>query len=333
MTPGAADTRDGLVVVGLGLVGGSLARALVAAGTDVAGWDPDPVTREAARAAGVRVLTSLDDLADVPAPLVVVATPLRVVPQTARALSDVLGADAVVTDVGSVKGPVRDAMTAAGLADRYVGAHPMAGTEHTGFLASTPDLLVGVRWAVTVHPTTSTAAFLRVVDLVTRVLHGTVHPLTDTVHDEAAALVSHVPHILATELLNVVAHSPIRDVALGLAAGSFRDGTRVARTDPRRTEAMVVENAPWVVAALRVVARDLEALADQLQDNAPTGEFFDRADAVRRGPTGAARTETVRTVGLDDGWQEALATRGAAGALVTSADVVHGTLLVIDPDD
>lgn len=321
--------RGPVAVVGLGLIGGSLARSLVAAGTDVVGWDPDGQTMLAAADAGIRAVGSIDEVCGAEPWLVVIAVPLRVVDQTARALAPVLARGAFVTDVGSVKGPVRDAMVAAGLEDRFIGAHPMAGTEHSGFQASDTQLLRDARWAVTLDATTPMEGFLAVVELVVDVLGGTVHPLSDSVHDEAAALISHVPHVVATELLNIVAHSTITDVAVGLAAGSFRDGTRVARTDPARTEAMVVENAGWVGPALRVAARDLERLADALDSNGPTGWFFSRADALRAGGAEPG-SQTLSTVTLDPQgpWQTELVALGARGGRITGTG--EGSSVVVE---
>ncbi|MBE9941362.1 prephenate dehydrogenase, partial [Cellulosimicrobium cellulans] len=247
------------------------------------------------------------------------AVPLRAMRAVAADVARHVRGATVVTDVGSVKGAVRDAVRSAGLDARYVGAHPMAGTEHSGFEASDPAMLAGARWAVTVDATTRPDAFTSVLRLVTGPLGGTVHVLTDDVHDESTALVSHVPHVLATELLGVVADAPVRDVALGLAAGSFRDATRVGRTDPRRTEAMVTDNAVWVASALRVVVRDLEQLVRALETNAPVGEFFDRPDPVRAATGGTG--EPVR-VDLDDAgtWRETLTAAGARGAVVVDVE-------------
>lgn len=329
-----------VAVLGLGLIGGSLARRLLETGTPVVGWDPDPATREAARALGVEVLAAPADLAGADADLVVVAVPLRAVDQTAQLLASVLGPDTVVTDVGSVKTPVRAAMDRAGLTDRYVGAHPMAGTEHSGFGASHADLLVGARWALTLDRTTSERAFLMVAAMITATFDGVVYPLADDVHDEAAALISHLPHVMATELLNLVAHAAIRPVAVGLSAGSFRDGTRVARTTPRRTQAMVTDNAAWVAPVLRRAIAELEQLAGALESNGPTDEFFDRADVLRDAEDGtvddAAGTpeaEDVQSLVLADlpGWQEHLSELGASGGQVLAADPAHGSVVVVAP--
>lgn len=335
-----------VAVLGLGLIGGSVARRLLERGVTVTGWDPDAATREGARALGIDVLSGPGDLAGADVDLVVVAVPLRAVDQTAQLLAGVLGPQTVVMDVASVKAPVRAAMARAGLSAQYVGAHPMAGTEHAGFDASHGDLLAGARWALTLDHDTPARGFLMVAAMITATFDGVVYPLTDDVHDEAAALISHVPHVVATELLNLVAHAAVRPVAVGLSAGSFRDGTRVARTTPRRTQAMVTDNAAWVAPALRRVIADLEQLAGELESNAPTDEFFDRADVLRADTAGstdattststdaqAPDAEVVQTLTLADllDWQQTLSSLGASGGRVLAADAARGTVVVVAP--
>ncbi|SKC52455.1 prephenate dehydrogenase [Krasilnikoviella flava] len=321
-----------VAVVGLGLVGGSLTRLLAARGADVVATDTHPGARSDARAVGLRVTDDLAALCATEPDLVVLAVPLRAVRATAAELAPLLaGSDATLSDVGSVKGPVRAAVGAAGLADRYVGAHPMAGTEHSGFAASDAALLDGAPWAVTVAaPGTAApgepARLARVLRLVTGPLGGTAAVVTDDRHDEAAALVSHVPHVLATQLLNAVAGAPVRDLALGLAAGSFRDGTRVALTDPARTEAMVTENAAWVAPALRKAVRDLEVVIGALETNGSLHDVFHAADEVRELRAGAR----ARSGGPDEdlpvggawtaGLVDDLVARCTAGAVVVRAD-------------
>lgn len=312
----ASDGAVRVAVLGLGLVGGSVARLLHERGVHVTGYDASSTTRAAAREAGLRVVAGVAELCAEEPDVLVLAVPLRTMRAVATEVARHVRGTTVLTDVGSVKAAVRDAVRSAGLDARYVGAHPMAGTEHSGFEASAAAMLAGARWAVTVDDSTPRDAFATVLRLVTGPLGGTVHVLTDDVHDESTALVSHVPHVLATELLGVVADAPVRDVALGLAAGSFRDATRVGRTDPRRTEAMVTDNAAWVASALRVVVRDLEQLVHALETNGPVGEFFDRPEPVRgpdRAPSG-----TARRVELDDEgrWRATLTEAGARGGVV-----------------
>ncbi|ROS76928.1 prephenate dehydrogenase/arogenate dehydrogenase family protein [Cellulomonas sp. PhB143] len=325
-----------VVVVGLGLLGGSVARTLAAGGHRVVGVDPSPATRAAARACGIAAVADATGIAGASGPgggpvgapsVVVLAVPLRAMGTAAAAVAPLVGAGTVLTDVGSVKAAVRAAVDAAGLGERYVGAHPMAGTERSGFEASSADLLPGARWAVTVAPGTRPDALATVLDLVTGPLGGTVTLLDDAAHDRAVALVSHVPHVLATELLGLVARSGSAGPALALAAGSFRDGTRVARTDPRRTEAMVVQNASAVAPLLREAADALSALAQRLERGAAVAGFFDAPDPVRealdRGsvvPGPRAGTPPGRELLGAPGWRERLLGAGAAGAVVVGVE-------------
>ena len=298
-----------VAVLGLGLIGGSLARDLRERGMEVTGQDVDAATVFAARAAGI---DAHHDMATALAgcDLVVLAVPLKAMRATAQVLASHIGvtADATVIDVGSVKAEVREVMASAGLADRYVGAHPMAGTQWSGFEASAADMLRGVCWAVTSAAGQLSTGQLStgqagtgqagtgyvaggsvpaqgreaaVVNWIEQTLEGQVVRLSDEEHDEAVALISHVPHVLGTWLLNAVSSAGVRDAALTLAAGSFRDATRVALTTPERTEAMVTQNADWVAAALRKASRDLAALAQDLESNGDVSGFFHAADDLR----------------------------------------------------
>src|SRR3954470_14212760 len=131
-------------VVGLAQRGGSLAAALVAAGRPVSGWDVDPAARDAAAARGVRITRELSGV-------VVLAVPL---PAMATALDELtVAADATVTDLGSVKRPVLETLGTS-FGARYVGGHPMCGTERSGHAAVDPDLFSGARWAVCLEPGT-----------------------------------------------------------------------------------------------------------------------------------------------------------------------------------
>ncbi|WP_278236788.1 prephenate dehydrogenase/arogenate dehydrogenase family protein [Isoptericola sp. AK164] len=315
-----------VAVVGLGLIGGSLARLLAARGADVVATDASPSARAAARRAGLAVTDDVAGCVDA-ADLVVLAVPLRAMTTVAEHVAAHAPATATVTDVGSVKSPVRAAVAAAGLAARYVGAHPMAGTEHSGFDASDVALLDGVVWAVTVDDAVAVDPdrVATVLAWVTGVCAGRAVVLTDDVHDEAAALVSHVPHVVATQLLNAVAGAPVGPVARLLAAGSFRDGTRVALTDPARTEAMVTENAAWVAPALRKVVRDLELVVHRLESNASVHDFFHAADDLRVERRAAAGSPAPapgpsETLARGAGWPALLVERCTGGAVVTGLD-------------
>ena len=231
-------------VVGLGQLGGSLAAALAAGGRPVSGWDVDPAARDAAAARGVRITQEF-------AGVVVLAVPLPVMGSALEGLA--VDADATITDLGSVKRPVLETL-GAGLGNRFVGGHPMCGTERSGHTAVDPDLFTGARWALCLEPDTDLARWLRVAEVALSV-GAEVVPVTAAEHDDAVAAISHVPHLLAAALAAAAADAG--PLALGLAAGSFRDGTRVAGSDPALVTAMVEGNAGPTAAALARVQQQL----------------------------------------------------------------------------
>jgi prephenate dehydrogenase len=182
--------------------------------------------------------------------VVVLAVPL---PAMARALDGLAVApDATITDLGSVKAPVLASLGGA-YGGRFVGGHPMCGTERSGHQAADPGLFAGARWAVCLDEGTELPRWLRVAEVALAV-GAEVVPTTSAEHDAAVAAVSHVPHLLAAAL--AAAAGEAGPLALALAAGSFRDGTRVAGSDPAFVTAMVEGNAGPVAAALdRVLAQ------------------------------------------------------------------------------
>lgn len=258
-------------VVGLGLIGGSLALRLHAAGRPVVGSDPDAATREAAAATGLEVhaepgpwLSGCD--------LVVVCAPLDAMDVVLARVAEHVDEAATVIDVGSVKRPVHQAARAAGLGHRFVGAHPMAGTERTGFEHADPALLEGATWAVTLEPGDPAGLdrAARVARFLATDLAATVCVLPPEVHDETAAVISHVPHVLAHLLLVGAEESGHPELAGIMAAGSFRDGTRVAGTNPARTRNMLLGNSRAVEAELSRLRSRLDQLSAVLAEGDDT---------------------------------------------------------------
>ena len=251
-------------VVGLGQLGGSLAAALVAAGRPVSGWDTDPAARDAAAARGVTVTRELSGV-------VVLAVPL---PAMATALDGlVVDPDATVTDLGSVKVPVLAELGPV-LGGRFVGGHPMCGTERSGHEAVDPSLFTRARWALCVEPGTELPRWLRVAEVALAV-GAEVVPVTAAEHDDAVAAISHVPHLLAAALAAAAAEAG--PLALALAAGSFRSGTRVIGSDPGFVTAMVEGNAAPTAAALERVLAQLRR---------PRAELVSAGHAVVTRPDG-----------------------------------------------
>ncbi|MGC5049898.1 prephenate dehydrogenase [Micromonospora sp. DT48] len=279
----SSDARLRAAVVGTGLIGGSVLLRLHAAGIDVTGWDPDEPTRRQARLAGLPTAERLTEAVS-GRDVVFLGGPLPTLPATLAEVAAATGEGCLLTDVGSTKAELAAFAVERGLTDRFVPGHPMAGTDQAGLAAASPDLFTGAAWVLCPAPG-GLAAFRRLATLVTEVFAARVVPLAADRHDAVVALASHVPHLLAGALAGAAHRSPSRDAVLALAAGSFRDGTRVAGTPPHRTGNMLRGNRDQVLAALAQVTAFLDELAGALR--------VDDADALlaRYAEAGAARSE------------------------------------------
>lgn len=325
-----------IAVIGLGLIGGSLLRALAGAGHAVRGYDADPATRATARTAAAQAPAYgrwqvaggiRDALAD--AELAVVAVPL---PAIDEVLYELVGAGytGLVTDATSVKAPVRQLVeqrmrrSHSQLAG-FVGGHPMAGRETSGFTAADPDLFTGCSWVLCLEQDTSLADWLTLADLFTR-LGARVVPATADEHDRAVAAVSHVPHLLAAALAGSVADDPL---ALTLAAGSFRDGTRVAASPPELTASICAGNPGAVAPALAAVSAALAGAAAALESGRPIPALRDwlaEGSAVRTAwpPQPGSRLDLPANHG-------ALLRLGRAGGWVTAVAADRRTVTATRP--
>lgn len=232
-----------VAIVGVGLIGGSLALAARAAGLigSVVGVGRGEANLAVARKRGICDRTTRD-LADIgPVDLVVLAMPVRSTEAIARALLPHLRPGTVVTDVGSVKAPVVEAMEAVLPPDRpFVGAHPIAGTEHSGAAAADPNLFHGARCVLT--PTTHTDhGALALVDALWRGVGAQVEQMTPARHDQTLAWTSHLVHVIAYTLARAI---EARDPGLFEFAGpSLRDATRVAASAPEMWRDILLTNA------------------------------------------------------------------------------------------
>lgn len=275
-------------VVGAGLIGGSVALRLRAAGHDVVVVDPDAATRELVAAVGFVVASEVAPaLAD--RDLVVLAGPLDAMPDALAAVA-VASPSALVIDVGSVKGAVHAAVATTDLGARYVGCHPMGGSEQSGFAHADADLLAGITWAVTYPDDVAAASWqtpvVTVVELLVAAFGATVLVVDAAEHDTSVALVSHLPHVVANALLGVVETSA-EPAARHLVAGSFGDGTRVAGRNPVRTRNMLADNHTALAGVLDRMIAELQAYRAEL-DAPYDGPLLARLDAV------ADAADTVR---------------------------------------
>ncbi|MEM8747914.1 MAG: prephenate dehydrogenase/arogenate dehydrogenase family protein [Actinomycetota bacterium] len=237
-------------VIGLGLIGGSIALALRARGWNVSGIDErDDVVARA------RELDAIDTVGlDPDAEITFVAVPvLAGTDQVKRALAETSG---LVTDVGSVKAPICSAIDD----ERFVGGHPMAGSERDGLDGAEADMFSGAIWVLTPRGDAADGTFARLTSILSS-LGAEVVAVTPERHDEVVAVVSHVPHLTAAALMGVAADRSIQNAALlRLAAGGFRDMTRVASGRPDIWLDICEENRPAISAALGELVTALDAL-------------------------------------------------------------------------
>jgi prephenate dehydrogenase len=314
-------TVRSVAVLGLGLIGGSLARRL-APELDVVGYDTDPGTRAAADAVGLATTGSVE-AAVAGRDLVVLAVPLPAYPQVLPAVAGA-AADAIVTDVASVKAPplatARATLGPAGT--RYVGGHPMAGSERSGFGSSDAQLFQGAAWVLCLEADTDTAAWLAVAGIVAG-LGARVVPARAAGHDAAVARVSGLPHLLALALATAgVAGGPL---ALALAAGSFRDGTRVAGARPELFATLCDGNRAALAEATDEVLAALTEARDALRSGGSVAPLVATGRAARRHWAGTGLGGNPSTVDVSvAGSETVLLELGAAGGHVTG---VTGTVL------
>jgi len=276
-----------LAVIGVGLIGGSLARALRAAGCvgEVVGCGRSAANLDRALELGVIDRWSHDPAQAVAgADLVFVAVPLGTMGQVFGAIRDALAPDAVVTDGGSVKGSVvLDARAAFGqVPPRLVPGHPIAGTERSGVDASFPELYQGRRVILTPLEETDPRAVERVTAM-WEACGADVTLMEVAHHDEILAATSHLPHMLAFGLVDALARMRENDEIFRYAAGGFRDFTRIASSDPVMWRDICIANREPLGAMLERFGDEMKDLADTIRsgDASHLLEIFARAKAAR----------------------------------------------------
>lgn len=264
-----------VLVVGAGLLGTSIALALRSQGVDVAVRDIS--SENVAIATGLGA-ANVDAATVRPALVVVAVPPDHLAEEVARALKET---DAVVTDVGSVKSaPLAAARRLVDEVDlaRYVGSHPMAGSERSGPFAATASLFDGRPWAVTPHDRADPAS-VEAVTALAAACGATPVTFTPAEHDRAVARTSHLPHLLAAIVAGRLTDAPREHLAL--SGQGVRDVTRIAAGDPALWQQIVAANSGALTALLHDVRADVQALLDALDegDRGVVAEILDRGVA------------------------------------------------------
>jgi prephenate dehydrogenase len=306
-----------LCVLGLGLIGGSILRAATAAGREAFGYNRSVEGVQAARFDGFDATTDITDAltraADIEA-LIVLAVPMPALPILLTHIGE-SAPNCPLTDVTSVKSAVLDEVIAAGLAARFVGGHPMTGTAHSGWGAGHARLFTGARWVISVDDHVDPAVWSMVMELALD-CGSVVMPARSDEHDAAAAAISHLPHLLAEALAVTAAEVPL---AFALAAGSFRDGTRVAGSAPDLVRAMCEANAGQLLPRVDRAVELLTEARKSLAHNNSVAELVEAGHAARTRYDSFSRPEIVTVFVGAENWREELAAAGRAGGVIRSA--------------
>ncbi|MBI3988233.1 MAG: prephenate dehydrogenase/arogenate dehydrogenase family protein [candidate division NC10 bacterium] len=280
---------DKVLIVGIGLIGGSLALVLKRRGIarEVLGVDLDPGNLEKAKALGMVDSIHTDPCQPaLEADLVVLATPVGAIPVVALKMAPHLREGTILTDVGSVKGPVVKALEGAlppGMA--IVGGHPIAGRERSGVEAALVDLFQGAKCVLTPTPQTDQVALGRIKAL-WETMGSEVILMTPELHDQIFAAVSHLPHVVAYSLIGALLDLDNGTTYLSdFAAGGLKDFTRIAMSHPAMWRDICLLNREEILAMLGRFRKALDRLEHLIKQGDGPGLYqaFERAKMAREG--------------------------------------------------
>jgi prephenate dehydrogenase len=292
-------------------------RAAAAAGREVFGYNRSIDAVQAATFDGFDATENIDEAltraADSNA-LIVLAVPVPALPLMLAHIRD-LAPECPLTDMTSVKSAVLEEVQSFGLLERFVGGHPMAGTAHSGWTAGNPRLFVGAPWVIAVDDHVDADVWTMVMNLALD-CGAVVVPARSDEHDAAAATISHLPHLLAEALAIIAGEVPL---AFALAAGSFRDGTRVAATAPDLVRAMCEANTDQLLPLLERTLALLGHARDALATKSPLTDLVEAGHAARIRYDSFSRPDIVTVVIGAENWREELAAEGRAGGVIRSA--------------
>jgi cyclohexadieny/prephenate dehydrogenase len=296
-----------VAIVGMGLIGSSLARAIRGAmpSVSIVAHDADPAVR-----ARIQELRLADDVADGAgaavgdADLVILCVPVGAMAAVAEAIAPELAPGAVVSDVGSVKGPVLDALTAALPGVAVIPAHPVAGTEHSGPDAGFASLFKD-RWCILTPPEGADALAVERVRSFWDRLGAKVELMDARHHDLVLAVTSHIPHLIAFSIVGTASdlESVTRSEVIKYSAGGFRDFTRIAASDPVMWRDVFLANKDAVLEVLQRFSEDLTALQRAIRwgDGDALFELFSRSRSVRRAIIDAGQDTAAPDFGREHG--------------------------------
>ncbi len=330
-----------VAVIGLGHIGGSFAKALLESNVYVTCYDSDECTRTHAKDAGLRCTDNVSDALS-GADLVVLATPTSAIPMVLAEVVDCISkweasaAQVVISDLSSTKSGFLD--TAYEMVARlssstchdveYLSLHPMAGREGSGFDSSDAQLIRSSTWAILMDQEHSFHAISVAMKVIGH-LDGKGLFIDPKVHDQAVALISHVPHLMSLAYTQLLENSQIRGISLSLKAGSFKDMTRVAKTNSEKVAAMVVPNRDNLVTLvddlidiLGVVKSNMRTQDSFVEFASPLAAFLsvtEQADNIQL----SSKAITVRASELNAVLKEICTGGGLVQSISTDKDAEH----------
>jgi arogenate dehydrogenase (NADP+) len=252
-------------IVGLGLIGGSIGLDLRSRGFDVFGVSSRQQTCDRAQARGVVNEASIHLSLMAAADVVFICTPLGSIEPIVRDLVPYLSPNTIVTDVGSVKTPIVQAVSS--LWPNFVGGHPMAGTAESGIEAAVPDLFVGRPYVLTPQAQTPAAAVDRVEEIA-RLLGASVYRCSPADHDRAVAWISHLPIVASATLVAagaVEGDRHIVNLAQNLASSGFRDTSRVGGGNPELGVMVAKYNREELLRSLSIYRDSLDEFISDIE--------------------------------------------------------------------
>ncbi len=277
-----------LAIIGLGLIGSSIARAVKdkLPGVMVTGHDASADVRDIARTLGLcDAVTDRADAAVADADLVILAVPVGGMADAAAAMAPGLAAQAIISDVGSSKASVAEALAKALPGHIVIPAHPVAGTENSGPAAGFASLFDG-RWCIVTPDAAAPADAVAALTAFWEALGAKVDVMDAAHHDMVLAVTSHLPHLIAYTIVGTA--SELEEVTesevIKYSAGGFRDFTRIAASDPVMWRDVFLANKDAVLATLQRFNEDLTVLQQAIRrgDAAKLEEWFTRTRAIRR---------------------------------------------------
>lgn len=272
-------------VIGLGLMGGSLARDLAQHRVSVMAYDSRPDVAEAARGEGIVARLLRPDLGGIEgAEMVIVATPVDAAPGLLDRVGPLIGPETIVTDLGSTKESICRHAERIGIGSRFVGSHPLAGDHRSGWSASRPGLFSGA--PVFLCPTvSSTDEAIRAVRSFWTALGGSCSVMNPGEHDRRMAWASHLPQVLSSALALALSRAGIPPSVLGPGG---RDMVRLAGSDPEIWTAICRDNAGQLTGAADGMIRQLSLIRDDIDelDTERIRDFFVSARRWQQGGGG-----------------------------------------------